>query len=59
MKPSRRLGYRLHVDFEADRDHLNLAFQNNGRLGVGVQARSQTVTGGSVQLHDRRRRCRL
>jgi len=46
VKPSRRLGYRLHVDFEADRQHLNLALQNNGRLGVGVQARSQTVTGG-------------
>jgi phospholipase C len=46
VKPSRRLDYRLHVDFEADRQHLNLAFQNNGRLGVGVQARSQTVTGG-------------
>jgi len=46
VKPSRRLGYRLAVDFEAGRHNLHLGFQNRGALGVGIQARSQTVTGG-------------
>ena len=61
VKPSRRLGYRLHVEFGADRDHLNLAFQNNGRLGRWRPGPLADGDRGSVQLHDRRRpwpRCR-
>ena len=43
VRPSRRLGYRLHVGFEADPGKLNLAVKNQGSLGVGLQARSLTV----------------
>jgi phospholipase C len=45
VRPSRRLGYRVHVDFEADTKTLNLAVNNRGRLGVHLQARSLTVAG--------------
>ena len=56
VRPSRRLGYRLHVGFDADPSKLQLAVKNQGSLGVGLQARSLTVAGRAVQLHDRRRR---
>jgi phospholipase C len=45
VRPSRRLGYRLHIGFEATRGKLHLAVKNEGRLGVGLQARSLTVAG--------------
>jgi phospholipase C len=45
LRPSRRLGYRFDVAFDADIDTLNLAVRNLGRLGVGLQARSLTVAG--------------
>jgi phospholipase C len=45
MRPSRRLGYRFDVAFEADPGALNLAVKNRGRLGVQLQARSLTVPG--------------
>jgi phospholipase C len=45
VRPSRRLGYRVRVDFDADRRKLNLALKNQGSLGVNVQARSLTVAG--------------
>ena len=56
MRPSRRLGYRLDVGFEAQPNKLNLELKNHGELGVHLQARSLTVPGASLQLHDRRRR---
>jgi phospholipase C len=45
VRPSRRLGYRVDVAFDADPDKLNLAVENHGRLGVHLQARSLTVAG--------------
>jgi phospholipase C len=45
VRPSRRLGYRFDVAFDADPDRLNLAVENHGRLGVHLQARSLTVPG--------------
>jgi phospholipase C len=45
VRPSRRLGYRFDVDFDADPRTLNLAIDNRGTLGVGLQARSLTVPG--------------
>jgi len=45
VRPSRRLGYRFSVDFEADSTSLHLAINNHGRLGVHLQARSLTVPG--------------
>ena len=45
IRPSRRLGYRFHVDFEADPGALHLAVNNHGSLGVHLQARSLTVPG--------------
>jgi phospholipase C len=45
VRPSRRLGYRFDVAFEADPDKLNLAVNNDGNLGVQLQARSLTVAG--------------
>ncbi len=45
VRPSRRLGYRFDVAFDADPDKLNLAVKNDGRLGVQLQARSLTVAG--------------
>jgi phospholipase C len=45
VRPSRRLGYRFHVGFDADPQNLNLAFKNPGQLGIGLQARSLTVSG--------------
>ena len=35
VRPSRRLGYRFDVAFDADPDTLNLAVNNDGNLGVG------------------------
>ncbi len=46
VRPSRRLGYRIQVGFEAASDKLHLAVKNQGSLGVGLQARSLTVAGG-------------
>ncbi|MGZ4223968.1 MAG: phosphocholine-specific phospholipase C [Solirubrobacteraceae bacterium] len=45
VRPSRRLGYRIHVGFEADRHTLSLELKNHGKLGAHLQARSLTVTG--------------
>jgi phospholipase C len=45
VRPSRRLGYRFDVGFDADPQALNLRFRNPGQLGVGLQTRSLTVTG--------------
>jgi phospholipase C len=45
VKPSRRLGYRFDVDFRADHSHLHIDLTNRGTLGVGLQARSLTVSG--------------
>jgi phospholipase C len=45
VRPSRRLGYRLHIGFDAGPRNLHLAVKNEGRLGVGLQARSLTVPG--------------
>jgi phospholipase C len=45
VRPSRRLGYRVHVGFQARNGKLSLAVKNQGRLGVGLQARSLTVAG--------------
>jgi len=46
VRPSRRLGYRVHVGFNADPGKLHLTIKNQGSLGVGLQARSLTVAGG-------------
>ena len=46
VRPSRRLGYRIHVGFEAASGKLHLAVKNQGSLGIGLQARSLTVPGG-------------
>jgi phospholipase C len=45
VRPSRRLGYRFDVAFDADPNTLNLAVENHGRVGVHLQARSLTVSG--------------
>jgi phospholipase C len=45
VRPSRRLGYRFDVGFEASPQTLNLKLRNPGQLGVGLQARSLTVAG--------------
>jgi phospholipase C len=45
VRPSRRLGYRVDVALDADRDKLDLAVRNRGSLGVHLQARSLTVPG--------------
>ncbi len=45
LRPSRRLGYRFDVAFDAKPKTLNLAVRNPGRLGVGLQARSLTIAG--------------
>jgi phospholipase C len=45
VRPSRRLGYRLRIGFDAGPHKLNLAVTNEGSLGVGLQARSLTVAG--------------
>ena len=45
VRPSRRLGYRFEVAFDAGAHTLNLAIKNRGQLGVGLQARSLTVPG--------------
>ena len=44
-RPSRRLGYRFQVGFHADPSKLHLTLSNHGKLGVGLQARSLTVSG--------------
>jgi phospholipase C len=38
VRPSRRLEYRFRVGFDATPQTLNLALQNHGQLGVGLQA---------------------
>ncbi len=45
VRPSRRLGYRFDVAFDAQPGTLNLAVKNHGGLGVHLQARSLTVPG--------------
>jgi phospholipase C len=45
VRPSRRLGYSVDVDFGADPHKLNVKITNGGELGVGLQARSLTVPG--------------
>jgi phospholipase C len=45
VRPSRRLGYRVHVNFHARRRKLDLAVKNHGSLGVHLQARSLTIAG--------------
>ena len=45
VRPSRRLGYRFDVAFDADPEKLDLAVNNDGSLGVQLQARSLTVAG--------------
>jgi phospholipase C len=45
VRPSRRLGYRFDVAFDADPDKLNISVTNHGGLGVHLQARSRTVPG--------------
>jgi phospholipase C len=45
VRPSRRLGYRFDLTFDADSGTLNLAVKNHGSLGVHLQARSLTVPG--------------
>jgi phospholipase C len=45
VRPSRRLGYRLEVAFQAGPQHLRLQMRNRGSLGAGLQARSLTVSG--------------
>ena len=45
LRPSRRLGYRFDVAFDAKPATLKLAVRNRGRLGVGLQARSLTIAG--------------
>jgi phospholipase C len=45
VRPSRRLGYRLDVGFQADRHRLHLDLKNDGKLGAHLQARSLTVSG--------------
>ena len=46
VRPSRRLGYGIHVGFEAASSKLHLTVKNQGSLGIGLQARSLTVAGG-------------
>jgi phospholipase C len=46
VRPSRQLGYRIQIGFEAASGKLHLAVKNQGSLGVGLQARSLTVAGG-------------
>jgi phospholipase C len=43
VRPSRRLGYRVHVAFDADPRTLNMAVKNHGKLGVHLQVRSLTI----------------
>ncbi len=45
VRPSRRLGYRLQVNFDAGPRKLKLSVSNRGKLGVNLQARSETVAG--------------
>jgi phospholipase C len=45
VRPSRRLGYRFNVGFDATPSKLNLEVKNHGTLGVHLQARSLTVAG--------------
>jgi phospholipase C len=46
VRPSRRLGYRFDVAFDADPGRLNLSRStNDGNLGVQLRARSLTVAG--------------
>jgi phospholipase C len=45
VRPSRALGYRLHVDLTVARDALDFTITNGGRLGAQLQARSNDVAG--------------
>jgi phospholipase C len=45
VRPSRRLGYRIHVWFDPEPGKLNLELKNHGNLGAHLQARSLTVSG--------------
>ena len=56
VRHSRRLGYRVHVAFDANPRKLKLAIRNHGRLGVGLQARSLSLAGSpfsyTIGAHD-------
>jgi phospholipase C len=56
VRPSRRLGYRFRVDFEADGTSLNLAVTDHGRLGVSPPGTIADGRRRALQLHDRCRR---
>jgi phospholipase C len=59
LRPSRRLGYRVHVGFDAGPQQLKLAVKNHGRLGAHLQARSLTIAGAPYSYTiGRRRRAR-
>jgi len=45
VRPSRALGYRLHVDLHVAATGLEYTISNRGRLGAQLQARSNDVAG--------------
>ena len=45
VRPSRALGYKLHVDLHVSATGLDFTITNRGRLGAQVQARSNNVKG--------------
>ena len=45
VRPSRALGYQLHVDLHASATGLDFTITNGGRLGAQLQARSNDVAG--------------
>jgi len=45
VRPSRALGYRLHVDLHVSATGLDFTITNRGRLGAQLQARSNDVKG--------------
>ena len=45
VRPSRALGYHLHVDLDVSENSLDFTIANRGRLGAQLQARSNDVAG--------------
>jgi phospholipase C len=45
VRPSRALGYKLHVDLHVSATGLDFTITNRGRLGAQLQARSNNVKG--------------
>ena len=45
VRPSRALGYKLHVDLHVSATGLDFTITNRGRLGAQLQARSNDVKG--------------